>query len=223
MRVKFAPMTANPLHDPSHASPLGKATEYQSHYAPELLYPIPRQLKRSEIGIVDAALPFVGEDLWNAYELSWLNPKGKPMVAVGCFRVPVDSPNLIESKSFKLYLNSFNHTRFESLEAVSATMARDLSATAGRPVGVALQALSSSPTASIGSPDGILIDDLDIECDRYQPARRHRRGNALFAPAEIQLPGHRPTGLGHGRHSLSRSADRPRRPAPLHRLVPQPQ
>ncbi len=170
MRVKFAPMTANPLHDPSHASPLGKATEYQSHYAPELLYPIPRQLKRSEIGIVDAALPFVGEDLWNAYELSWLNPKGKPVVAVGCFRVPVDSPNLIESKSFKLYLNSFNHTRFESLEAVSATMARDLSATAGRPVGVALQALSSSPTASIGSPDGILIDDLDIECDRYQPA-----------------------------------------------------
>ena len=170
MRVKFAPMTANPLHDPSHASPLGKATEYQSHYAPELLYPIPRQLKRSEIGIVDAALPFVGEDLWNAYELSWLNPKGKPMVAVGCFRVPVDSPNLIESKSFKLYLNSFNQTRFESLEAVSATMARDLSATAGRPVGVALQALSSSPTASIGSPDGILIDDLDIECDRYQPA-----------------------------------------------------
>ena len=106
MRVKFAPMTANPLHDPSHASPLGKATEYQSHYAPELLYPIPRQLKRSEIGIVDAALPFVGEDLWNAYELSWLNPKGKPVVAVGCFRVPVDSPNLIESKSFKLYLNT---------------------------------------------------------------------------------------------------------------------
>ena len=159
MRVKFAPMTANPLHDPSHASPLGKATEYQSHYAPELLYPIPRQLKRSEIGIVDAALPFVGEDLWNAYELSWLNPKGKPVVAVGCFRVPVDSPNLIESKSFKLYLNSFNHTRFESLEAVSATMTRDLSATAGRPVGVNLQELSSKPVASIGSPDGILIDD----------------------------------------------------------------
>ena len=89
MRVKFAPMTENTLHDPSHASPLGKATEYQSRYAPELLYPIPRQLKRSEIGIVDTALPFVGEDLWNAYELSWLNPKGKPMVAVGCFRVPV--------------------------------------------------------------------------------------------------------------------------------------
>ncbi len=161
---------STPHHDPSHASPLGKATEYQSHYAPELLYPIPRQLKRSEIGIVDAALPFVGEDLWNAYELSWLNHKGKPVVAVGCFRVPADSPNLIESKSFKLYLNSFNQTCFESSESVSATMACDLSAAAGRPVGVSLQPLSTAPTANIGTPDGILIDDLDIACDRYQPA-----------------------------------------------------
>lgn len=125
-------MTSTAHHaDPSHASPLGKATEYQSHYAPELLYPIPRQLKRSELGIADAALPFVGDDLWNAYELSWLNTKGKPVVAVGTFRVQATSPNLIESKSFKLYLNSFNQTSFDSLEAVSAVMTRDLSAAAG--------------------------------------------------------------------------------------------
>ena len=163
-------MTSMLPNDPSHASPLGKATAYQSRYAPELLYPIPRQLKRSEIGIADNALPFVGEDLWNAYELSWLNPKGKPVVAVGCFRVPADSPNLIESKSFKLYLNSFNQTTFDSLEAVSEIMARDLSAAAGGPVSVTLQALSSGPTAAIGLPEGILIDDLDIACDRYQPA-----------------------------------------------------
>lgn len=163
-------MTSTTPHDPSHASPLGKATEYQSHYAPELLFPIPRQLKRSEIGIVDVALPFVGEDWWNAYELSWLNPKGKPVVAVGSFRVPADSPNLIESKSFKLYLNSFNQTSFPTTEAVSATMARDLSAAAGRPVEVSLQALSAGPAATIGIPQGTLIDDLDIACDRYQPA-----------------------------------------------------
>lgn len=164
-------MTATTHHDdPSHASPLGKATEYQSRYAPELLFPIPRQLKRSEIGIDDSALPFVGEDLWNAYELSWLNAKGKPVVAVGTFRVPADSPNLIESKSFKLYLNSFNQSSFESVEAVAQTMARDLSAAAGRPIAVALQPLASAPTAAIGIPAGIALDDLDIACDRYQPA-----------------------------------------------------
>jgi 7-cyano-7-deazaguanine reductase len=164
-------MTATTLHDdPSHASPLGKATEYQSHYAPELLFPIPRQLKRHEIGITDSALPFVGEDLWNAYELSWLNTKGKPIVAVGTFRVPADSPNLIESKSFKLYLNSFNQSTFASIDSVAQTMTRDLSAAAGRPVDVALQALASTPTAHIGLPAGILLDDLDIVCDRYQPS-----------------------------------------------------
>lgn len=164
-------MTATTLHDdPSHASPLGKATEYQNHYAPELLFPIPRQLKRHEIGIADSALPFVGEDLWNAYELSWLNTKGKPVVAVGTFRVPADSPNLIESKSFKLYLNSFNQSTFASIDSVAQTMTRDLSAAAGRPVDVALQALASAPTAHIGIPAGILLDDLDIACDRYQPS-----------------------------------------------------
>ena len=161
---------AHPAADPSHASPLGKATEYPSHYVPELLYPIPRQLKRSELGIADAALPFVGEDLWNAYELSWLNAKGKPVVAVGTFRVPATSPNLIESKSFKLYLNSFNQTAFASLEAVSAAMMRDLSAAAGAPVAVALEPLSQRPQAAIGIPEGSLLDELDITCDRYQPA-----------------------------------------------------
>lgn len=163
-------MTTTKPHAPSHASPLGKATEYQNRYAPELLFPIPRQLKRSEIGIVDSALPFVGEDLWNAYELSWLNAKGKPVVAVGSFRVPADSPNLIESKSFKLYLNSFNQSTFETPEAVARTMQRDLSAAAGRDIAVALQPLASTPTATIGVPQGILIDELDIVCDRYQPA-----------------------------------------------------
>ncbi|MBK7645958.1 MAG: NADPH-dependent 7-cyano-7-deazaguanine reductase QueF [Betaproteobacteria bacterium] len=162
--------TSNNMLDPSLASPLGKATEYQSHYTPELLYPIPRQLKRSELGIADGALPFVGEDLWNAYELSWLNPKGKPVVAVGTFRFPVDSPNLIESKSFKLYLNSFNQTRFDSLEAVEVALVSDLSAAAGKLISVTLEPLSTHPKAIIGIPSGVLLDDLDIDCDCYQPA-----------------------------------------------------
>jgi 7-cyano-7-deazaguanine reductase len=172
LQVKSTAMTSTPNHaaDPSHASPLGKATEYQSHYAPELLYPISRQLKRNELGIADSALPFVGHDLWNAYELSWLNGKGKPVVAVGTFRVPATSPNLIESKSFKLYLNSFNQTAFASLQEVCAAMTRDLSAAAGAPVAVALEPLSQRPQATIGVPEGTLIDELDIACDRYQPA-----------------------------------------------------
>ncbi len=159
-----------PAADPAGASPLGKATAYRSDYAPELLYPFPRQLKRSELGLNDAALPFVGEDLWNAYELSWLNPRGKPVVAVGSFRVPADTPNLIESKSLKLYLNSFNQTPFASIEAVGEALARDLSQAAGGPVAVALQPLTGRPQASIGLPDGILLDDLDVACDCYLPA-----------------------------------------------------
>jgi len=156
--------------DPSILSPLGKPTEYRSTYAPELLYPIPRQIKRDEIGVIAGQLPFVGEDLWNAYELSWLNPKGKPVVAVACFRVPADSPCLIESKSFKLYLNSFNQTVFADLAAVRACLASDLSAAAGAPVGVDIADLRDRPPACIAYPEAVLLDDLDIVCDRYQPA-----------------------------------------------------
>lgn len=157
-------------HDPSAFSPLGKPTAYRELYAPELLYPIPRQLKRQELGIVADALPFSGEDLWNAYELSWLNPRGKPVVALGNFRVPVDSPNLVESKSLKLYLNSFNQTVFADLAAVEATLRRDLSAAAGAAVVVAVTPLTSRPEVNVGVPAGILLDDLDISCDAYQPA-----------------------------------------------------
>ena len=160
----------SPANDPSILSPLGKPTEYRADYAPELLYPIPRQLKRDELGISGAALPFVGEDLWNAYEVSWLNPKGKPVVALATFRVPADSPNLVESKSFKLYLNSFNQSVFADADAVEATLARDLSAAAGAEIGVKVAVLGSRPQVSVGYPAGELLDDLDIACDSYQPA-----------------------------------------------------
>ena len=151
--------------DPSIFSPLGKPTEYRSAYAPELLYPIPRQLKRDELAISAAALPFVGEDIWNAYEVSWLNPKGKPVVALATFRVPATSPNLIESKSFKLYLNSFNQSIFTD----AATVSRDLSAAAGAPISTNIDDLSRRPQVSMGYPQGVLLDELDITCDTYQP------------------------------------------------------
>lgn len=156
--------------DPSQLSPLGKATEYRDVYAPELLFPIPRQLKRDELGIVPGELPFVGEDIWNAYEVSWLNPRGKPVVALATFRIPAESPHLIESKSFKLYLNSLNQTRFAGIDEVERTLAVDLSAAAGATVGVSLVDLRNRPEVRIDYPSGVSLDDLDIECDAYQPA-----------------------------------------------------
>lgn len=159
----------SPTIDPSILSPLGKPTEYRAEYAPALLYPIPRQLKRDELGLRPEALPFVGEDLWNAYEVSWLNPRGKPLVALATFRFPADSPNIIESKSFKLYLNSFNQTPFADAGAVVVALQRDLSAAAGAVVSVELQELGEQPPVSVGYPAGELLDDLDIDCDCYQP------------------------------------------------------
>jgi 7-cyano-7-deazaguanine reductase len=159
----------NPQFDPSLLSPLGKPTEYRADYAPELLYPIPRQLKRDELGIHAGKLPFIGEDLWNAYELSWLNPKGKPVVALATFRVPADSPNLVESKSFKLYLNSFNQSVFTDLAAVESALQRDLSAATGASVRVEMADLRGRPLVKVDYPAGTLLDDLDITCDTYQP------------------------------------------------------
>lgn len=164
MNVIFEP----PCGDPG-ASPLGRPVAYRDTYAPELLFPIPRQTKRDEIGVHANALPFVGEDVWNAYELSWLNPRGKPVVALGTFTVPAASPRLIESKSLKLYLNSLNQTRFESVDEVRECLARDLSAANGAGVVVQIQALSQRPQRVFDYPVGVLLDELDIEVDAYQP------------------------------------------------------
>ena len=159
-------------------SPLGKPTEYCAQYAPELLFPIPRQLKRDELGICSTRLPFVGEDLWNAYELSWLNPRGKPVVAVASLRVPADSPFLVESKSLKLYLNSLNQTAFADSGAVAATLERDLSRAAGAQVIVELQPLALRPQVDIGYPAGLCLDDLDVNCTAYTPAPELLRAEA---------------------------------------------
>ena len=95
-------------------APLGRDSAYPEQYDAGLLYPIPRAANRAPLGIEEGALPFVGEDEWHAFEVSWLNGRGKPIVAVARFRLPASSPHLIESKSWKLYLNSLNQTRFAS-------------------------------------------------------------------------------------------------------------
>lgn len=145
---------------------LGQQSAYISQYAPELLQPVPRSLNRDDLGLGET-LPFQGCDVWTLYELSWLNAKGKPMVALGEVAVPATSPNLIESKSFKLYLNSFNQTRCDSLAAVQALLVKDLSACAGSEVSVTLFPLDQAPHQIAALP-GECIDEQDIEIDGYE-------------------------------------------------------
>ncbi|MFC4158621.1 NADPH-dependent 7-cyano-7-deazaguanine reductase QueF [Chitinimonas lacunae] len=149
-------------------SPLGRTTTYADQYDPSLLFPIPRQAKRDEIG-VGATLPFFGADIWNAYELSWLNPRGKPQIALASFTVPADSPNLIESKSFKLYLNSFNQTRLDEPEVLRRHLSDDLSAAAGAKVAVRLVLPEAFGQEKLAELEGVCIDRLDVEIERYSP------------------------------------------------------
>jgi 7-cyano-7-deazaguanine reductase len=147
-------------------SPLGKASSYVSQYEPNLLFPIPRIGKREEIH-VPIALPFFGNDVWNGFEISWLNQKGKPIVAIGEFIFPCTSPNIVESKSFKLYLNSFNNSKFASLHDVMATMVRDLSLAVGSDVYVTLIPVADFHPQQIQAFSGINLDLQDVVCDTY--------------------------------------------------------
>ena len=149
-------------------SPLGKPAAYKAEYDPSLLFPIARLGKREEIGI-HGTLPFFGVDIWNAYELSWLNLRGKPQVAIATITVPADSPNIIESKSFKLYLNSFNQTKLAGTDALLELLRADLSGGFGAPVHVALTAADAFSSQTIKEPQGLLLDRLDIEVTEYQP------------------------------------------------------
>jgi len=146
---------------------LGQTTPYCSAYDPSILFPIPRQEKRDELGIKPGNLPFSGEDVWTGYEISWLNPKGKPQVGWAEFVFPANSPNLVESKSFKLYLNSFNGTRFESEDAVLACWQKDLSQACGAAVAIHFYRLDESVVLQ-GNLPGKCLDSLDIEVEAYQ-------------------------------------------------------
>jgi 7-cyano-7-deazaguanine reductase len=167
-------------------SPLGKAAAYQTQYAPELLFPIPRQEKRDELQLT-GTLPFFGADIWNAYELSWLNMRGKPQVAIATITVPADTPNIIESKSFKLYLNSFNQTRLVNEEALLSLLREDLSNGFGAPVQVALSLPEKFSTLKMGEFEGLSMDRLDIEVDNYSPMPSLLSANQDEAPVEETL------------------------------------
>ncbi|MES2841865.1 MAG: NADPH-dependent 7-cyano-7-deazaguanine reductase QueF [Pseudomonadota bacterium] len=156
-------------------SQLGQTSAYVDQYDAGLLFPLPRETKRREIGIT-GNVPFLGADLWTAFELSWLNPRGKPQVALAHITVPCESTHIVESKSFKLYLNSFNNSTFASADAVRDRIRADVSAAIwhGGPLqssaGVKLLLPEQLEREKVQELAGLSIDRLDVECTRYQPA-----------------------------------------------------
>ena len=147
---------------------LGKQVDYEFEYNPDLLQGVPRSLSRDTLNLAGSGLPFDGIDTWTGYELSWLNLKGKPNVAILECHVPITSKNLIESKSFKLYLNSFNQTKFASAEDVRQVLQADLSACAGEPR-VKLILPEQFTSLQFKEFEGTLLDSLDVEIEQDSP------------------------------------------------------
>jgi 7-cyano-7-deazaguanine reductase len=163
-------------HTPEQ-SQLGRASVYTGRYDASLLFPIARSTQREAMGIHGDTLPFFGADLWTAFELSWLNARGKPQVAIARIIVPCESPNIVESKSFKLYLNSFNATVFADAAAVRERLRTDLGEALWRGgsrgnggVGVTLVSPESFGREKVEELSGLDLDRLDIDCTHYQPA-----------------------------------------------------
>ena len=166
-------------------SQLGKSSAYIDQYDKTLLFPIPRAGKREEIGIAtapSALLPFLGADMWTAFELSWLNLRGKPQVALAHFTIPCETLNIVESKFFKLYLNSFNNTRFADAQAVKERLRADISEAVWRSadagtetqilatVGVSIVAMDAFDKEPVHELDGLNLDRLDMDFAHYTPA-----------------------------------------------------
>lgn len=147
---------------------LGQKTEYKNEYDPSLLQAVPRKLNRDGLGITESQPFDKGADVWTCYELSWLNQNGLPQVAIADVAVDFQSENLIESKSFKLYLNSFNQTKFESLEQVEQILAKDLSHCASGQVSVKVYKLSDYTGQAIVDFAGECIDEQDIQINSYE-------------------------------------------------------
>lgn len=177
-------------HDALSGLTLGKTTAYRDTYDASLLQGVPRSLNRDPLGLKADSLPFHGGDIWTLYELSWLNARGLPQVAVGHVELDYTSVNLVESKSFKLYLNSFNQTRFESWEAVQRTLERDLSACAQGKVTVALYRIDELEGQPIAHFHGTCIDDQEIEIDNYQFDTAWLENAASGNPVEETLVSH---------------------------------
>ena len=176
-------------------SQLGKNSAYVDQYDASLLFPIPRAVKREELGIRSAPI-FLGADLWTAFELSWLNLKGKPQVAIAHITVPAESTHIIESKSFKLYLNSFNATRFVDVQAVRDCMREDLDAAlwhGGKIMarcGVKIILSEEFDKEPVHELDGLNLDRMDIECTHYQPAPALLQTQKNEAPVTETLVSH---------------------------------
>lgn len=137
---------------------LGRGTRYDNPYSPELLFPIPRAESRAKL-VADVspdqalqALGFQGEDWWTCYEFSWLSPSGLPKVALAHFKIPASSTHIIESKSFKLYLNSFNQHEVADVTALEAVLTHDLSAAAGADVEVSIDELGANNVRQASFP-----------------------------------------------------------------------
>ncbi len=173
-------------------SPLGKPAPYIDQYDASLLFPISRAAKRTEVGI-SGALPFLGADLWTAFELSWLNLRGKPQVALAHITVPCESTHIVESKSFKLYLNSFTNTRFTDAQEVRERIRADISEAVWRggvlqsTVGVKLLLPDMFDREPVHEIDGLSLDRLDIECTRYTPAPDLLKSNKDEGPVSEVL------------------------------------
>jgi 7-cyano-7-deazaguanine reductase len=156
------------IRDELGGAPLGHATTYPDAYDATLLFPVPRAPQRAGIGI-DGALPFTGVDQWTAFELTWLDPQGKPEVAIATFAVPVESSAIVESKSVKLYLGAFAQTRFDGGGAVRATIERDLARATGAAVAVAVRPPALFSALAIAELDGCSLDALPVTIQRYHP------------------------------------------------------
>ena len=150
-------------------SPLGKPSAYADQYDASLLFAMPRAPKRAELGI-DGTPPFFGADLWTAFELSWLNLRGKPQLALAHITVPCESPNIIESKSFKLYLNSFNNTRFLDAREVRERIRSDIGTAVGVGIGIKTLGPELFDQEPVHEMDGLNLDRLDVECIHFTPA-----------------------------------------------------
>lgn len=146
---------------------LGRHTPVLDTYSPKILHSIPRAPARAQMGLQEP-LPFAGVDLWHAYEMSWLDDTGKPLVRVGRFYVPADSPNIVESKSFKLYLNSLNNTRFASTDEVHSTIVSDISAAAGATVELELLQVTD-PSLAGSKLAGACLDSLPASGPGQEP------------------------------------------------------
>jgi 7-cyano-7-deazaguanine reductase len=158
-------MPATP--DDIGGSPLGRATGYPDTYDPAQLFAVPRARQRAALGLT-GTLPFSGNDIWTAYELTWLDPRGKPAVAIATIDVPAESPSIVESKSMKLYLGSFAQSSYASPEIVATTVARDLAEAVGAPVRISLRDPTTFGAEQFAELEGESLDGWSLDCSAYE-------------------------------------------------------